>query len=342
VQRLRTDFPFDVVVGAFAYPDGVAAARLAEQFGKPVVSMVLGSDINVLARDPSLRPQIRWALASSQTVIAVSDDLARLVAELDIPPERIVVQRNAVDGVRFSLRSRLAARAKLGLPPDEAIACFIGNWVEEKGPDLAIEAMSHLRRAGVTNSSLLMIGGGSLERRLRARSLELQLGRRVAFIGPKTHEEIPDFIAACDVVCLPSRREGCPNVVLEALASGRPVVASRVGGVPELITDDNGVLVPAGDAKALANGLREALGRSWDPATLRKSVACLSWDDVGSKFHQTLFSATRDWDNDVLNRPFARPPLPTSRWLKLAPDKTLRRSQEGREDDADLHRGKPT
>ena len=94
-----------------------------------------------------------------------------------------------------------------------------------------------------------------------------------------------------DVLCLPSRREGCPNVVLEALASGTPVVGSAVGGVPELITGMNGILVPPGDAEALAAGLERALELNWDRQSLRDSVEFLSWEQVGTNYFHILQDA---------------------------------------------------
>ncbi len=96
-------------------------------------------------------------------------------------------------------------------------------------------------------------------------------------------------MSACDLFCLPSDMEGCPNVVLEALASGRGVVASRVGGIPELVTDGkNGVLVPPRDPEALAAGLAAALGRVWDPASQRASVQYLSHDAVAAAYRTVL------------------------------------------------------
>src|SRR6185437_8672908 len=99
-----------------------------------------------------------------------------------------------------------------------------------------------------------------IEAPLHARTTALGLDSRVRFLGRQPHEAIPRWMSAVDVFCLPSRNEGCPNVILEALASGKPVVATRVGGIPELLTDgDNGYLVPAEDPAALAGALAKAL-----------------------------------------------------------------------------------
>jgi glycosyltransferase involved in cell wall biosynthesis len=103
-------------------------------------------------------------------------------------------------------------------------------------------------------------------------------------------------MSAVDVFCLPSRNEGCPNVILEALASGKPVVASRVGGIPELLTDgENGYLVPAEDPASLARALAQALARDWDPEALRASVEFLSWDTVALTYQKLLGEVIEEW-----------------------------------------------
>ncbi|HLV81541.1 MAG TPA: glycosyltransferase family 4 protein [Chthonomonadaceae bacterium] len=288
LRRLRREFPFDIILAAFAYPDGAAAAYLAQDLGVPVVILVFGSDLNDLANRPRLREEARWALRQAGRVIAVSAALRDRTIELGIDPEKVVVQRNGVDGERFRLQDRQEVCARLGLPADRRLICCVGNLVPVKGQDVLIEAMGLLRGTEDLCVNLALIGGGERMEALQARARELGIAERVRFLGRRRHEEVPDWIGASDVYCLPSRNEGCPNVVLEALACGRPVVASNVGGVPELLNADNGILVPAEDPSALAEGLRQALSRSWDPETLRNSVECLSWDQVGNGYFQVL------------------------------------------------------
>jgi glycosyltransferase involved in cell wall biosynthesis len=118
-------------------------------------------------------------------------------------------------------------------------------------------------------------------------------------------------MAAADVFCLPSVREGCPNVILEALASGRPVVATRVGGIPELVSERTALLVPPADAEALGSALRQALDARWDPAALRQSVSHFSWDTSA----RALFQAAQE---AIALRHPTRTPAPT-----LAPDRRV-------------------
>jgi glycosyltransferase involved in cell wall biosynthesis len=291
VKNVRRTFPFDVIVGGFAYPDVVAASRLATDFGCPLVALVMGSDINDLAQRTELKGQIRGALLQASSVIAVSRGLRDRVVELGIPAERIVVQHNGVDGARFILRDRREARSRLGLPETVSQICFVGNLVEEKGPDVLVEAIGQFDRVGLGDARVTFIGDGGMKETLLARADALGIRERVSFLGRRPPDEVALRISAADVLCLPSRREGCPNVVLESLASGRPVVAASVGGVPELLHDGNGILVPPADPPALASAIARALQRSWDPTVLRATVPSLSWNDMGQTLHTVIARA---------------------------------------------------
>ena len=281
LERVRREFPFDVILASWAYPDACAAARLARDMGCPLVTNVLGSDINALARMPELAPAIRHALGQSHRVIAVSHALRERVLELGVAPDKVIVQHNGVDGERFRLQDRREARKRLGLPEDRPTILYVGNWVPEKGVDVLARAIGRLKAAGRTDVLLALVGSGPLESTMRAIVEREGLADQVRFCGRKSHAEVPDWMAASDLFCLPSLREGCPNVILEALSCGRPVVASRVGGVPELLNETVGAMVPAGDSDALAGALEATLNGDWSAEALRNSVACRSWEEVG-------------------------------------------------------------
>jgi glycosyltransferase involved in cell wall biosynthesis len=297
--RLRAEFPFDVILAAMAYPEGVVAARLADDFGCPLVTMVLGSDINELAERPELRESIRHGLRRASRVVAVSHALRDRMVTLGVDAERIRVQHNGVDGERFQPRPAAECRARLKLPTDRRLVTYVGNLNPEKGAAVLVEALGKLHAAGRLDFDLALVGGGPLEAKLRTRAEALGITEHVRLVGRRPHAEIPDWIGAGDALCLPSFREGCPNVVLEALAAGRPVAASEVGGVPELLNADNGRLAPAGDADALADALRGVLDRSWDPTALRATVQFLSWEQYGLTLRDVLTEAHATWHGEV-------------------------------------------
>ena len=297
IREVRRDFDFDVIIGVWAYPDAVAAALLARAAKVPLVTVVVGSDVNEFPDLFGLRPQIRWGFQQARRVLAVSGNIADRVVEIGAPRERVIVQHNGVDGARFGIRDRAEARKSLGIEHDRPVIGYVGNIRPVKGSDVLIEAMDHLvKHAGTTDAELWIVGSGEIEAQVRARTTALGLDSRVRFLGRQPHEAIPRWMSAVDVFCLPSRNEGCPNVILEALASGKPVVASRVGGIPELLTDgDNGYLVPAENPAALAEALAKALKRTWDPEALRATVAFLSWDAVASTYQKLLGEVLEEW-----------------------------------------------
>jgi glycosyltransferase involved in cell wall biosynthesis len=254
----------------------------------------MGSDMNDLAQRPHLRGLVRNALSNAARIVAVSKALQQRVVELGIPPDRIIVQHNGVNGELFRIRDRIETRKTLNLAEDRKLVTFVGNLVHEKGPDVLIEAVGRLHAAGSTDVTLAFIGEGAQKQALLSRCLELGISNRVTFVGRRSPDDVALWLSASDVLCLPSRREGCPNVVLEALASGRPVVAAQVGGVPELLNEWNGVMVPPDDPGKLAEALSQALLRGWDASELRASVPTLTWEDVGRTLHQVLVQALRE------------------------------------------------
>ena len=277
VRRIRREFPFNVVFGTWAYPDMVAAARIARDAGCPFIAKVHGSDINEFAESADMREQISCALKQADRVIAVSAALGDKVCGLGVNRDSVRVQHNAVDGDRFFIRNREETRAKLGLAGTRKLLLYVGRLSKEKGVDILLNAMES---PGMEDIDVVIVGHGAESDSLLAQHGRLGLGEHVRFVGTKLPAEIPDWITASDALCLPSRREGCPNVILEALASGRPVVAARVGGVPELLTEANGVMVEPEDPGALAKGIRDVLDRAWQPEALRQTVRYLSWGDV--------------------------------------------------------------
>jgi glycosyltransferase involved in cell wall biosynthesis len=291
VRRLRREFPFDVILAAWACPDGVAASMLAEEFNVPLVQMVLGSDINELAQQPELQAQVVRALQRSGRIMSVSEALRQRVIDLGVPAERVVTQYNGVNGDQFRIRDRAECRRELGLPLERRLVCYVGNFRVEKGVDVLVEAMGRLAATGPADADLVLVGDGPLDPSLRERVAALGIGERVHFAGRRGHTEIPNWITAADVFCLASRREGCPNVILEALATGTPVVATAVGGVPELLDGNNGFLAPSEDSEALAAALKAALDREWDREALRRSVKCLSWEEFSDAILRQLHAA---------------------------------------------------
>jgi glycosyltransferase involved in cell wall biosynthesis len=180
----------------------------------------------------------------------------RLHEELGIPRRKLHVIPNAVDAGRFAAGVGEPVRRELE-PGDRSLVLAVGRLHEQKGHDVLLRAA-----ADVTDACFALAGDGPERARLERLAAELGIADRVRFLG--TRNDVPDLLAAADVVVLPSRYEGLPLSLLEAMAAGVPVVASRIPGNDELVEDRRtGVLVAPGDAAALAEALRQLLA---DPA----------------------------------------------------------------------------
>ena len=285
MKKMIREDDYDIVLSTWAYPDCMAAVFFARMAGCPLVTVVLGSDINELAGRKLLKPQIRWTMEHSDRIVSVSGAMAQKITEFGIAPDKIVVQHNGVDGKLFSVRNRRDARKKLALPADEKLIVFVGNLCPEKGIPTLISAVGCMQKGGNGEKiRCAIIGDGEMREELQ----HLGRGVNIMFCGRLLPEEVAVWLNACDVFCLPSNREGCPNVILEALASGRPVVASDVGGIPELVNSQNGFLFKPGDVRDLAAKLRASLEKEWDEETLRSSVPHLSWESV-ARMYRKLF-----------------------------------------------------
>ncbi|AUX42911.1 glycosyl transferase [Sorangium cellulosum] len=301
---------FDVVLGAWLYPDACAAAVLARVLRLPYAVKAHGTDVNVVARWRSVRPLVGGALRSAACAIGVSRPMVEALAALGAPRERVVLVRNGVDRALFRPGDRLAARRELGLPERGRIVTFVGNVVRPKGIGELLEAFEALGAPGgeVAGPVHLVVVGEGPERRAveqaaarrdreRARDRERggrDLGEergRILAVGSRPLSEVARYLAATDLLVLPSWAEGTPNVVLEALAAARPVVATRVGGIPEVVEPGRtGVLVPPRDAAALGRALREALARTWDERAFAEA-APPSWEESAEALWRVLARA---------------------------------------------------
>jgi glycosyltransferase involved in cell wall biosynthesis len=278
----------DVVLGTWAYPDGFAAVIAARLLGVPCVVKLHGSDINLIAKEPGPRKMTSWALPRASRVVAVSRALADEVVAMGVERDRVAIVMNGVDGELFRPRDRAAARAELGLPAGP-LAVYVGNLKPEKGVlDLGAAWQTVAREQ--PDATLVVVGDGPLQGELV--SMTEALGERVRLIARQPLERVPSFMAAADILVLPSHSEGTPNVVLEALASGRRVVATSVGGVPDLITHDTlGELVPPRDPDALAAAIVRALRRPYDAHEVARLGARGGWSASAAALHAVLKEA---------------------------------------------------
>jgi teichuronic acid biosynthesis glycosyltransferase TuaC len=243
----------------FSYPDGFGMIRLAKKWKIPFVISALGTLERKIAYEGSYTSrQIFEAMNCADKVLSVSEDLKLHIVNLGICEDKVSVVPNGVDLEKFKPAGKEYARNMLNLPQDKKIVLFVGALKRIKGVDYLIEAAKSFLD---TNISLYMVGrDDGMKKSLEKRAHELKIDSHIKFTGPINHEDIPLWLSASDILVLPSLSEGRPNVILEAFACEVPVVATNVGGVPELIINgETGYLVPAKNSMELSEKVNKLL-----------------------------------------------------------------------------------
>jgi glycosyltransferase involved in cell wall biosynthesis len=286
--RLRREQKPEFVVAHYAYPDGWAALKLARAARLPLLVKVRGSDVNVFTDEPKRRALTLEALNGADRVVAVSHALKQKMIELGVPEQHISVVQNGINTQLFHPRDRLDCRRDLAQPEAPFTFLFIGTMREIKGIWPLLDAVRRMQDRQPGAAHWVMIGGGEMRAAVAERIEALGLSDVVQQLPPVAHDDIPKWIGACDCLLLPSLNEGYPNVLVEALACARPVIASEVGGVPEIVLPGRtGLLTPPGDSAALAEAMQQMLdGFELD---MREAAAALrSWQDVANDMSQLI------------------------------------------------------
>ena len=293
VRRLHRHRPFDLVDGHFLHPDGFAAVEIGRRLGIPVVLSARGSDAQLQPDEPGMREVIARTLSQAALVIAVSRPIAGRLVELGVPADRVAIVPNGIDAALFQPQpvAGAAVRQHVGCPEGERLILAVGRLERVKGHDILLEALAILSRA--VRVRLVIAGEGRLQDTLAAQARSLGIADRVLFAGAIPHESLAAWYSAADVFCLPSRSEGHPNVLVEALACGTPAVAAAVGAAGEILSPECGLLVPPEDPAALATALAAAVARPWDRSRVRARVAGRGWDRVAESVRAVFEEAMR-------------------------------------------------
>jgi teichuronic acid biosynthesis glycosyltransferase TuaC len=272
-----SNFAPDIIFSFFLYPEGYAALKIGKPLGVPVVARSMGSDINRIG-DPISALHTRTVLREADFLVTVSDDLRRKAMAMGATQERIRTIVNGCDQSIFHVRDRLPARQVLQIDSASEVVVYVGRMDLRKGLRELIEAATaiHPQRPDL---HVYLVGEGPDRKHIQS-LIDAKNADEYVHVPPGCRfDEVAVWMAAADVVTLPSYMEGCPNVILEALACGRPVVATNVGGIPEIMSDECGLLVPPRDSMALAEGLTSVLDRTWNSVAISSQWG-RSWNDV--------------------------------------------------------------
>jgi glycosyltransferase involved in cell wall biosynthesis len=290
ITRLHRERSFDAVNSQWLYPDSVAVDDIARRLGIPHVATGLGCDINDFIDTSSRGERILGMLQHVDRITVVSNGLRDELEKHRIPAGKISVIPNGVDTGQFRLMDKTQCRGRLQLDSGQPLFVYIGRLSPEKSVTTLIEAAARLIDSG-RQVNLALVGDGPERARLENLVATLGIGGRVRFVGKVEHAEVSLWMGAADFVCLPSIREGCPNVILEALGCGRPVVASRVGAIPDIVSGESGILFTPRDTAEMARSMEIAMGRDWDSEAIHDSVQALSWENAAQKYFEVFAGA---------------------------------------------------
>lgn len=274
LRRLNERKNFDVIDAHFVYPDGAAAVEMARALGKKIVLNARGTDINWYPQFPLIRGQIQKALQRADGIVAVSGSLKEEIKKLGIADGDIEVIPNGVDTGKFSYTPQQEARQRLNIPAGGRLILSAGHLLKAKGFHLLIEALPLL----LDKEARLVIAGEGKDRSLLEECIRYQrMEGRVELLGAIPQETLRDWYCAADVLAFTSLREGRPNVVVEALACGTPVVAMNNWGLKEIIDENKGILLGGYDVSGIAAALDQALIKNWNRGAIADSMKDYDW-----------------------------------------------------------------
>jgi len=273
-----------IMLASWAFPDAVATQWISRLFNAKFFFKVHGTDINEFTKVKSRASQIKSAAQKAIGVISVSQALKNEMVNIGIPAEKIEVIYNGVNHDKFGAKkAELKAENQHG-----EYVLYIGNLKKTKGIFELLNGFAQIKDK-YPALNLLYAGPGALKNELLECAKSLNIESNIKLLGGVNHDELPSLIHHAKLLALPSYNEGVPNVVLESMACGTPVLATSVGGIPEVInTQTCGVIIPPKNENAVAEGLVTLLSKEWNPEQIQAHSQQFSWKKNKSQLINVL------------------------------------------------------
>lgn len=290
LQELRKAYAFDRLLCAWLFPDGWAVKEVAHEMGLPFALIAQGSDVHQYLKKPFRKKRIVETANQSLGVITRSADLGE---RLILAGVNARIPHAVYNGVKHSLfhpGDVAAARKALELPEHSLIILFVGNLLPIKQPELILQAFARfVEQNQQLHPTLVMLGDGPLRTRLENLSAELGIRSEVKILGQAAPEIIAQHMQAADLLTLASQNEGVPNVILESLASGLPVVAPAVGGIPEIIHQPAlGLATQLKSEKDLLAAWTHQFQQKTDPFLIAQNAQQFTWEKAAERYEEIL------------------------------------------------------
>jgi glycosyltransferase involved in cell wall biosynthesis len=251
--HIYSSWRFDLIHANFASPDGIAATLISKKLKVPLIITEHQASLEQLLAIPYLRKQMLTAYKHASRVICVSERTKQIVLNANPRQPNLVVIPNGVDFSRFQLRTKQPKPERL---------IYIGYLIPHKGVHVLLSALAQLKESGIT-PELSIVGSGAYLAELKRHCQQLALNEQVSFLGEKNALQVAQLLSEHDAMVHPSFIESFGIVLVEAMASGLPVVTTYNGGAESIVTPETGIMVPINDATALARGIVQ-LYANWD------------------------------------------------------------------------------
>ncbi len=276
----------DILDAHFCYPDGVAVARLANRFRLPF-AITLRGILPGLFSQPRKLNRVRWSLEQASVIIAVSSSLKTAAAEIGIPKQKITVIPNGVDDSLFRLGDRRTARRQLGLDDNQQVVITVGHICPGKGMHRVVSVLPKILKRH-PDTVYAIVGGNARwngnEDQVRRVVEDRGLAKHVTITGSVPPEMVAKWLQAADLFVLSTSTEGWCNAIMEALASGLPVVTTNVGGNAEIVSNPElGILVPFGDDNALIKAIDGAFDKRWNHKAIADYAKQFTWQRTAKR-----------------------------------------------------------
>lgn len=289
IEKLNRERKIDVVNCHWIFPDGVAVHQVCQELGLPLMLTALGTDLNYYATLKLRKKNITKALLGADKVSVLSKSMYEKCRSTGVSPQKLVIIPNGVDLAKFYIIDRPAARRKINLDETTKMILFVGSLVPVKSVDCLLQAFAHfLNKYKKSDFTLYLVGSGFLLANLKKMAKQLNLSSDVKFVGTVTHSDLLFWMNAADCLCLPSLSEGHPNVMMEALACGTPVVASAVGSIPDFINTQNGMTTKPTDPRDIFEKLDACLKTYYDRKKIRGTLQHHDWKDCAKQYFSEI------------------------------------------------------
>lgn len=268
-KRIMRDWNPDIIHMHSPLSGGLLGVKIKRVYNKPLLVTVHGEDITLHSKKALSKHLIKFTLRNSDAIVCVSEFLKKKINSMGIKKNKFFISPMGAPLDKFKLIGTNKVRRTLNLPNNKKIILFVGHLITRKGVEYLIRAVKRVLKKD-KNILCCIIGKGHLEEYLKKLTSDLGLNDYIRFLGVKTNKEVIPYMNACDLLVLPSLNEGLPVVLCEALACGKPVVATRVAGTPELVNNDVGYLVKPKDVNDLTEKIVLALNKKWEKEKLLK------------------------------------------------------------------------